>query len=704
MRMIKLIILFLFISCNKIINRLIHKNKIGNDFWELIKKDEDEELKKFLKKEENKYINLNELINKDGETALTLAAKYNSLGVVEVLLSKGIDVSEVNEKGQTALIVSILKSEASIERDEIIDKLLEAGVNVNVKYGLLSNNALMLAIAEGDFHTTNKILNKSIDINAQNLDGETALILVVKNKVMEIQTKVELISKFLQFKDIDINIKNSEGNRAITYAINDNNYVIMNTFLTSIYRNIIINEMLDRNMDIDTSYTTNRNNLLMLALEQADIRTIEKIIDKGVDINYQNLLGETALTVAIKNKFMEIGKKEELVKILLDIAGINVNLRDIEGRPALTHAIIDNNPIIVKMLLNSDNIKINVVDKEGKSSLDHIDFNDFKIELLISLIEKDAIVVNTKDFYRRAREDYLEDIVKFLMKNMIEEIENKIKKKELINILRNLLERSKNFTIEKANNVLDIINYFSDKIDIKSVEGYEEIIEAIFKKSVSKRNSNILKNVLKKVNDLESKDKNGRTALTLAAENRYVEILKILIEKGADVNAKNEYGETAMIEAAKNGNLEIVKMLIEKGADINTKDKNEYTALMRASYLGKNTEIVKVLIEAGADVKSVNKDGETALMKAASYWRSEEKVRILIKAGADVKAKDKYGKTALMRASYSGNIEIVKMLIEARADINTRDLLGNTALYYADLNLHEETKKLLLEGEKISFK
>jgi ankyrin repeat protein len=67
---------------------------------------------------------------------------------------------------------------------------------------------------------------------------------------------------------------------------------------------------------------------------------------------------------------------------------------------------------------------------------------------------------------------------------------------------------------------------------------------------------------------------------------------------GADitVNYKNREGNSALHLAAQNGHLECVKLLVEKGANINLPGKNRATPLILASGLG-HFPVVEYLLE-----------------------------------------------------------------------------------------------------------
>lgn len=59
--------------------------------------------------------------------------------------------------------------------------------------------------------------------------------------------------------------------------------------------------------------------------------------------------------------------------------------------------------------------------------------------------------------------------------------------------------------------------------------------------------------------------------LSWAALNRHEAVVKQLLEKDVDLESKDKYSRTPLLYAAEQGHVAVVKQLIEKGADLESK-------------------------------------------------------------------------------------------------------------------------------------
>ena len=152
-------------------------------------------------------------------------------------------------------------------------------------------------------------------------------------------------------------------------------------------------------------------------------------------------------------------------------------------------------------------------------------------------------------------------------------------------------------------------------------------------KAIGSGHAGMVKLLLEKSVDLESKDSAGWTGLTIAAQNGHEGVVKLLLEKGADLESKDSNGWTALTVGAGSGHEAVVELLIEKGANLESKDGNGWTALTAAARNG-HEAVVKLLIEKGADIELKDGNSWTALIAAARYGH-EGVVKLLIEKGAD---------------------------------------------------------------------
>jgi ankyrin repeat protein len=59
-------------------------------------------------------------------------------------------------------------------------------------------------------------------------------------------------------------------------------------------------------------------------------------------------------------------------------------------------------------------------------------------------------------------------------------------------------------------------------------------------------------------------------------------VVKLLLEKGAELESKDKYGRTPLSYVAWNGHEAVVKLLLEKGAELGSTDEHGQTPLSKS--------------------------------------------------------------------------------------------------------------------------
>ncbi|XP_029130073.1 potassium channel AKT6 isoform X1 [Cajanus cajan] len=175
--------------------------------------------------------------------------------------------------------------------------------------------------------------------------------------------------------------------------------------------------------------------------------------------------------------------------------------------------------------------------------------------------------------------------------------------------------------------------------------------------AVSRDDDLLLRKLLKKGSDPNEVDKNGKTALHLAAFKGNNHCVSLLLEHGAKVNIQDSDGNVPLWEAIKGGHESIMKLLIDNGADISCADVGHFAC---TAVEQNNLELLKGIVQCGGDVTQSTGNGTTALHAAVC----------------------------------EGNVEIVKFLLEQGADIDKQDNTGLTPRFCADQQCHEEILKI----------
>jgi ankyrin repeat protein len=196
----------------------------------------------------------------------------------------------------------------------------------------------------------------------------------------------------------------------------------------------------------------------------------------------------------------------------------------------------------------------------------------------------------------------------------------------------------------------------------------------------------------------DATDKDGRSALTAAADEGRLDVVKLLLAAGARVDGTDrKFKRTPLVWAASRGHGEVVAFLLSKGADKDARDeKAGMSALIAASFRG-HGDTVKLLLDKGVKVDDPDRESRTALMWASQSGRADI-VKMLMDHGADHKRRENtHGANALIVAAARGRTPIVQLLLDTGANPEDIDKERRTPLMWAAKNGHAETVRLLLD-------
>lgn len=174
--------------------------------------------------------------------------------------------------------------------------------------------------------------------------------------------------------------------------------------------------------------------------------------------------------------------------------------------------------------------------------------------------------------------------------------------------------------------------------------------------------------------------------------NCNIEAFKILCKYDFNINHKNKDNKTAMSLAIEYNNIDMCYQLWKKGADINSVDKDNHTFLMVAINNNDNYEMIEEILK---EINNINVcDNSGSALKYAIIREDIKLIKLLISYKANVNSIDNYGFSCLMWAIAKKNVEIVNILCDNKVNINYSNLDMNAIKYSQKLKLPDIEKVL----------
>lgn len=300
--------------------------------------------------------------------------------------------------------------------------------------------------------------------------------------------------------------------------------------------------------------------LLMYAV-RTEMAVIDVLLEAKAEINKQNLVKDTALTIASYHG------RNEIIERLIN-AKANLDITNSSRETAILIAARYGHTKIVNQLVNAK-ANLDRSDSSGDTAL--------LIAVRSNYFEISDLLINAKANLNSENKNGDTALICAASRGRA-------------HIVSRLIE---------ANAILDCENEHKTALIVASSEGYEVIVDKLLSAKAN----------------IESKDPEGSTALIAAASSsrNCFNILTKLINAKADVNAQNKQGETSLIKATRLNSFSIVKMLLEAKAEPDIQDKRNLTALI-VSAINSYTQVADLLIHGKADPNIYNAyDSKSAL-------------------------------------------------------------------------------------------
>ncbi len=553
------------------------------------------------------------------------------------------------------------------------------------------NTLLHLCAAIDDYNSIEYFLFKGADSEIKNKDGNTPLHIAIENDSFN-------AAKVLAGVGSNLFARNGNGVSAIDLGLEKNVR----------YYDLFINENTSK-IRYDNGKT-----LVHYFAQAKNLRGINACIKAGFPISIKDDDGKTPLDLAFEdiNNIESVEIAAALIQADADpietdfsyfqdaVSARNLNLRLGDGQTPLHLCSIMGHKAIATYLLEN-NADTSVQDSSGSTPL-HEAIRYGQLEIAQMLLDAGANI-NAKD--------------------------NLGKTPIMLIIPRDKLSETYRL----------LIRY---RADLNQADTYGDTV--LHTATMLKATSNIIETLVEGGADINARNKEGVTPLSIAIQAEDIKTIKLLTTNGASIHTQDTHGRSPLsmafemsndvFEATLNENnchtqdsegntplhialknnapMSKIQHIIGLTNDVNIRNRDGDSPLYLAA--SKNMEqIGKLLLEKGADIFSTNKDNNSPLRLAlkeggklqdwlitsktivstdgsgntvlhyAADWEYDKAIKTLLEKGADINAKNANGETCLFNAAKSNNPQIIQLLVDGGASVKERDNLGSTPLHIA---------------------
>jgi len=461
---------------------------------------------------------------------------------------------------------------------------------------------------------------------------------------------------------------------------------------------------------------------LISLLSDDDFKTSNILIKNGIDINQKidntnvieflfndNKLNKKNLIYILKQGYSYTGISNELIsKIIIsrqnnNLLKIILNFFSLNNSYVLAFLLngyknkkgLSNNEIL--NLMGREKSQINITEKMYESAIISQNFEAIKILFIYDNNDDDEILcrINGYDLLDKAVRTKDSKFVKIILQydsfnlnsitsgNMIvEAIKN-----NNIDILDLLIKSSLNSYLYAKNKVSYLNLFINTAIEIKSFEFLKYIME---------------KSAIKDIIDINTKDIYDKYPIVTAIYACNLDIFKYLLNNGVNINVKNSEGKSLLSLAIDTFPIAIKYLLKRPNVKINEKDVNGDYPVIKAIY--RNNFNITVLLYKYAQDNNIemnikDQSGNTPLL--ISYRLNYQKIFRYLLMYCDINERDGTGNTLLFYSILNKHIGTIKYLVNHGADVNFVDALGNTLFDIAKSTGSKDSLIALIQSKNL---
>ena len=494
---------------------------------------------------------------------------------------------------------TLLHLAAQYSKDPGFIKTLATGIDISTPDSN-GNTALHVAIDSNNIIATQVLIKADAPLAIQNKRGDTALHLAIRNlnilAVRELITKIDKQNTVTKLFFIPNKNKETIYSYVYSYHLRHHYY---NTEKLSKEQKNALNEIdsLVRGLKPEVKK-------MEKAIETSDLKTMKKLIEnREVDLHQTNIFnGYTFLHLAARHS-----KNPKVIETFIK-AGIEIDAQDLNGNTAL-HIAVDSNNIIATKALIQAGASLDIQNKEGATALHNAveSLNVSAVREIIIQIGKQKKITKLFFIPNKNKETIYSYIYSYRLPLYLN-IEKLSKKQagalsEITSLIRGMEPE-----VKKMENAIED----SDLKTLKKLIEDKEI--NIHRKSLLNRhtflhlaarhskNPKVIKILITAGVEIDAQDLNGNTALQIAIDSNNIIAAQTLITAGASPFIQNKEGETALHLAINKGSISLVKALIEANAPLHTKNNQGKTPFDSLKELPNMTNIYKKVLKLNSGI------------------------------------------------------------------------------------------------------